>query len=140
MSANENEMAKTDGAVWAGRILTGLLVAFLLVDAVMKLVPTAPVIETSAQMGWPTEISGLRMLGVVLLLSTLLYAIPRTSILGAVLLTGYLGGTVAIHVRIADPWFSHILFGVYLGILMWGGLYLRNEQLRELFPLKRAKG
>src|SRR5690349_5529080 len=111
MPANESEMAKTHRTVWAGRVLTGLVVAFLLLDGVMKLIPAAPVIETSAQMGWPTEVAGLRMLGGALLLSTLLYVIPRTSLLGAVLLTGYLGGTVAIHVRIADPWFSHILFG-----------------------------
>ena len=139
MSANENEMAKADWTVWAGRILSGLVVVFLLLDGAMKLIPAAPVIETSAQMGWPTEVSDLRTLGGVLLLSTLLYAIPRTSILGAVLLTGYLGGAVATHVRIHDPLFSHVLFGVYIGIMLWGGLYLRDRNLRDLFPLKRTE-
>lgn len=137
MSANGNGKTGPGWTVWAGRVLSGLVIAFLLMDGVMKLIPAAPVIETSAQMGWPTDVTGLRMLGIVLLVSTLLYAIPRTSFLGAVLLTGYLGGAVATHVRIADPWFSHILFGVYVGILMWSALYLRSSQLRDLFPLKR---
>ncbi len=138
MSANWSGKPKADWKVWTGRVLSGLVVAFLLLDGFMKLIPATPVIETSAQMGWPTEVTGLRMLGVVLLASTLLYAIPRTSILGAVLLTGYLGGAVATHVRIHDPLFSHVLFGVYIGLLLWGGLYLRNRQLRELLPLRRA--
>jgi hypothetical protein len=138
MSANWSGKTKAGWTVWTGRVLSGLVIAFLLLDGVMKLIPAAPVIETSAQMGWPTEVTGLRMLGVVLLLSTLLYAIPQTSILGAVLLTGYLGGAVATHVRIHDPLFSHVLFGVYIGIMMWGGLYLRNRQLRDLLPLQRT--
>jgi hypothetical protein len=77
------------------------------------------------------------MLGILTLVSTVLYALPRTSVLGAILLTGYLGGAIATHLRIGSPLFTHILFGVYLGLMVWGGLYLRDERLRALLPLRR---
>jgi hypothetical protein len=95
----------------------------------------APVIHTFEQLGLPVALSV--PLGVILLSSTLLYAIPRTSILGAILLTGYLGGAVLTHVRVGDPLFSHALFPVYLGMLMWFALYLRDARLRALIPVKR---
>lgn len=98
----------------------------------------APVIETTGALGWPTDATSVRGLAAVLLVSTLLYAWPRTSILGAVLLTAYLGGAVATHVRVGSPLFSHVLFGVYLGVFVWGGLYLRNASLRALFPFKEG--
>jgi hypothetical protein len=123
-------------ALWAGRVLSGLAVAFFAMDAGMKLANLPVVAETSAQLGWPSDPGTIRMLGVVLLGSTLLYAIPRTSVLGAILLTGYLGGAVATHVRVGSPLFSHVLFGVYLGIIVWGGLWLRDPRLRALLPLK----
>lgn len=118
----------------AGYGLTGLCVLFLFMDAGMKLMRLPIVLETTTQIGWPT--SSVVPLGVVLLASTLLYLFPRTSILGAVLLTGYLGGAVATHVRINSPLFTHTLFGVYVGIIMWAGLYLRDPALRSVFPLR----
>ena len=120
--------------LWAGRILSGLVVLFLIPDAMIKFIKPAPVVEAFAHLGLPLGISF--TLGILLLLSTVLYAIPRTSVLGAILLTGYLGGAVATHLRVGDPLFSHILFPVYLGILLWLGLYLREERLRALIPLR----
>ncbi len=120
---------------WTGLALSGLAIAFLLMDASMKLMRLPIVLKTTAELGWP--VSSVLALGVVLLGATTLYAIPRTSVLGAVLLTGYLGGAVATHVRIESPLFSHILFGVYIGLLVWGGLYLRDARLRALFPLRK---
>ena len=123
---------KTSGSMWTGRILTGLVIAFLIMDGSMKLVPAQVVIDTTRDLGWPTDAGTLRTLGAILLASTLLYAVPRTSMIGAILLTGYFGGAVATHMRIGSPAFTHTLFGVYLGVLMWLGLYLRNPTLRSL--------
>lgn len=122
-------------ALWTGRVLSGLVIVFLLFDAVIKLIPLDVVVETSRQLGIPTNLAV--TLGVLTLLGTLLYAYPRTSVLGAILLTGYFGGAIYVHVRAGSPLFSHTLFGVYLGILLWGGLYLRDERLRLIFPWRR---
>ena len=122
-------------ALWTGRVLSCLVIVFLLFDAVIKLIPLDVVVETSRQLGIPTNLAV--TLGVLTLLGTLLYAYPRTSVLGAILLTGYLGGAIYVHVRAGSPLFSHTLFGVYLGILLWGGLYLRDERLRLIFPWRR---
>lgn len=119
--------------VWAGRILSGLPVLFLLLDAVMKFVKPAPVVETTVGLGYPESV--IVGLGAVLLASTVLYAIPRTSVLGAILLTGYLGGAVATHVRVGGPLFS-IIFPVIFGVLIWGGLWLRDSRLRALLPMR----
>ena len=116
--------------LWAGRILSGLIVTFLLVDGVMKSMKARVAVEGTIQLGYPESV--IVWLGIVLLACTLLYAIPRTSILGAILLTGYLGGAVATHVRVGDPLFSHAFFPVYLGVLLWGGLLLRDNRLRAL--------
>jgi hypothetical protein len=94
------------------------------------------VAEASAQLGWPADRGTVTLLATLLLGSTLLYAIPRTSVLGAILLTGYLGGAVATHVRVGSPLFSHVLFGVYLGVIVWAGLWLRDPRLRALIPLR----
>ena len=115
--------------------MTCLMIAFLLFDSVSKLVLEHHVVEATTQIGYPLET--IRPLGIICLACTILYAIPRTSIIGAVLLTGYLGGAIASKVRIEDPLFSSVLFGVYFGILVWGGLYLRDERLRALIPLRR---
>ena len=123
-------------ALWTGRILSGLVVAFLLFDGAIKLIPLDIVITTSRELGIPTEFA--RALGVLTLLGAALYAFPRTSVLGAILLTGYLGGAIWTHMRIGSPLFSHTLFGVYLGLMIWGGLWLRNATLRELIPLQRG--
>jgi hypothetical protein len=119
-------------ALSAGLVLSGIVIAFLVMDATMKLLALPVVTQTSAAIGWPDDAGTARLLGALLLSITALYALPRTSILGAILLTGYLGGTVATHARISSPLFTHILFGVYLGVLAWAGLYLRNRKLRAL--------
>ena len=123
------------GRLWTGRIMSALPALFLFMDAVGKLVKPAPVVEGTVQLGYPESV--LLGLGIVLLACTVLYVIPRTAILGAILLTGYLGGAVATHVRVGNPLFTHVLFPVYLGVLIWGGLYLRDERLRALIPLRR---
>lgn len=122
------------GALWAGRIMSGLVIVFLLMDGAMKLIPLDVVVTTSQQMAIPLDI--IRTLGVLTLLGTLLYAYPRTAVLGAIFLTGYLGGAVYAHFRLADPLFTHTLFGVYLGLLIWGGLYLRDPRVRALIPFR----
>jgi hypothetical protein len=118
--------------VRTGYALSGVVALFLLLDATMKLIEIPIVLETTAELGWP--IGSVRPLGLVLLLLTALYVLPRTSLLGAILLTGYLGGAVATHARVASPLLSHTLFGVYVGALAWAGLYLRDERLRALLP------
>jgi len=121
-------------ALWAGRVISTLIVLFLTFDGVIKLIPLAIVPETMAQLGYPSDLA--RILGVLTLACTALYAIPRSSMLGAILLTAYLGGAVATHVRVGSPLFTHTLFGVYLGVLAWGGLFLRDERLRALIPMR----
>jgi ABC-type transport system involved in cytochrome c biogenesis permease component len=91
--------------------------------------------ETMIKLGYPSELS--LTLGIITLICVALYLVPRTAVLGAILLTGYLGGAVATHVRVGDPLFSHILFPVYIGILVWGGLYLRDYRVANLIPLRR---
>ena len=125
----------SNGAIWTGRVLSGLVIAFLLADGAMKLVPLDVVVQTHEQLGIPAHLA--RTLGVLTIACTVLYAIPRTAVLGAILLTGYLGGAMAIHLRAGSPVFTHLLFGLYLGLMVWCGLYLRNERLRALIPLIR---
>ncbi|MGI8771299.1 MAG: DoxX family protein [Acidobacteriaceae bacterium] len=120
--------------LWTGRVLSALIVAFLALDAVMKFVKPPPVVEAFAHLGWPISLS--IVLGIVLLACTAIYAIPRTSVLGALLLTGYLGGAVATHLRIGDPFVSHALFPIYMGVLVWTGIFLRDDRLRALIPLR----
>ena len=121
--------------LWAGRIISGLVVVFLLFDGAIKLVPLDVVITTSQELGIPTQLA--RTLGVLTLTCTLLYAFPRTAVLGAILLTGYIGGAIYVHVRAGSPMFSHTLFGLYLALLAWGGLWLRDARLRALIPWQR---
>ena len=117
-----------------GLVLSGLAVAFLTMDGVMKLLVLPVVVKASGEIGYSADL--LRPLGLLLLVLTALYALPRTAILGAILLTGFLGGAVASHYRHHDPMASHVLFGVYVGVLVWGGLYLRDSRLRALLPLR----
>src|SRR3954468_20846297 len=123
-------------ALWAGRIISGFVVLFLLVDAGFKLIRPlpAPAVEAFGKLGYPVEFAS--GIGILLLSCVALYLIPRTSVLGATLLTGYLGGAVASHIRVGNPWFSHALFPVYIGLLVWGGLYLRDQRLRALVPFR----
>ena len=120
-----------------GRVLSGLVIVFLLFDGAIKLVPWPVVTETMDRMGYGSSESLARTLGVITVACTVLYAIPPTSILGAILLTGYLGGAMASHVRIGSPLFTHTLFGLYLGLMLWGGLWLRDRSLRDLIPWRR---
>jgi DoxX-like family len=118
----------------AGYALTTLAVLFLLMDSVMKLLAVPIVLQSIAELGYPASASFARTLGLVLLIATLSYLHPRTAKLGAVLLTAYLGGAVATHVRVGSLLFTHTLFGVYVGLIVWGGLWLRDARLRALFP------
>jgi len=118
---------------WAGRIMSGLPALFLLMDGSMKLYKPRAVVEATVQMGYPE--SAIVGLGAALLLSTLLYLLPRTAILGAILLTGYLGGAVASQVRVSAVLFN-IIFPVLIGALLWGGLWLRDRRLQALIPVR----
>jgi hypothetical protein len=118
------------GQRWTGRILSGLVVAFLLFDAAGKLMKVAPVVEGTVKLGYPE--STVLPIGVLLLVGVALYAIPRTSVLGAIYLTAYLGGAVATHFRVGSPLTTHVLFPVYVAALLWGGLALRNPRLLAL--------
>ena len=122
----------SSGLVWTGRALSGLVALFLLFDGAIKLVPLQVVIDTVVPLGWSADPVTWRALGIVLIASTLLYVYPRTAFLGAVLITAYLGGAVATHVRVGSPLFSHSLFGVYVGIALWAGLWLRDPRIRAL--------
>ncbi len=124
-------------ACWSGRVLSGLVIVFLLFDGAIKLVPWPIVTETMDKMGYGSSESFARTLGIITIVCTVLYAVPPTSILGAILLTGYLGGATASHVRIGCPLFSHVLFGLYLGLMVWGGLWLRDPTLRNFIPFRR---
>jgi DoxX-like protein len=119
--------------LWTGRILCTLAILFLLMDGVMKLFNPRPVVEGMTRLGYPLNLAA--TIGIILLICVLLYAIPQTSILGAILLTGYLGGAVASQLRVGGPLFSYVLFPVYLGVLIWAGLCLRDSRLRALIPL-----
>lgn len=119
--------------MWAGRIVSWLIALFLLLDGVAKLFKPAPVVEGTVKLGYPESV--ILPLGIVLIACTILYLLPRTAVLGAILLTGYLGGAVATHVRAGDGAFG-VIFAVVFGVLVWLGLYLRDQRLRELLPLR----
>src|SRR5688572_25590982 len=125
--------AFSSGRIWTGRIASFLPALFLLVDAIMKFIKPAVVVDTTVQLGYSESV--IVPLGVVLLLSTILYLIPRTSVLGAILLTGYLGGAVATHVRVGGG-VGSIVFPVVMGVLIWAGLYLRDHRVRALVSLQ----
>ncbi len=121
---------------WTSYIMSALVILFMLMDSIMKFVKPPEVIEGTLDLGFTEQ--HLPVIGTLGLISTLLYVFPRTSILGAILLTGYFGGAVATHLRLNNPLFTHTLFTVYFGVLIWGGLWLRNSKLRELLPLSRS--
>jgi hypothetical protein len=120
------------GRVWTGRFISGLVALFLLMDGGLRMIGFAPYVEGTVQVGFAAHLAP--WIGLALFASTTLYLIPRTAVLGAILVTGYLGGAVATQVRLQDPWF---LFPVLFGVLAWGGLYLRDDQIRALIPLRR---
>jgi hypothetical protein len=127
--------AASKAGLWIGRVMTTLFVLFMLMDSSIKLVPLRPVVETLTRMELPVSMA--RPIGTIELVSLALFLWPRTAVLGAVLYTGIFGGAIASHWRLGDPLFSHTLFGVYLGALMWGGLWLRDERLRAIMPWRR---
>ena len=124
----QNKVSKT--RLWISYIMSGLVVLFMLMDSIMKFVKPPEVVDGTLALGFGQE--HIVIIGILGLIPTLLYIFPRTSILGAILLTGYFGGVVATHLRLNNPLFTHTLFTVYFGILIWGGLWLRNRKLREL--------
>jgi hypothetical protein len=129
---------KTTSRPWVGYIVSGLAILFLLFDSIVKVLKLDMAVEGTVELGYPE--STVVGIGLTALICTIIYMIPRTAVLGAVLLSGYLGGAIATHVRIGNPLFSHVLFPVYLALLIWGGLYLRDRSLRLLIPLRRQDG
>jgi hypothetical protein len=119
------------GAIWTGRVLSGLAVLFLTFDAAIKLIALPPAVEATGQLGYP--LSSLFSIGLIELACLIVYLIPRTAFVGAVLWTGYLGGAIASHLRLADPLFSHTLFPIYIAALLWVGLWLRDRRVNALF-------
>jgi hypothetical protein len=137
MSTIAGTAAVSKPALLTGRVLSGLVIVFLLFEGAIKLVPWPIVTETMDRIGYGSSETLARTLGVITVACTVLYAIPPTSFVGAILLTGYLGGAMASHLRIGSPLFSHTLFGFYLGLMIWGGLWLRDRRLRALLPFQR---
>jgi hypothetical protein len=136
MPSNSQASWRSKTMLWTGWIMSGIVLLFLLFDGISKLMLVLPVVEATTQIGFPQDL--VRPIGLIGLACAFLYAVPRTAILGAILMTGLLGGAIASHLRLEDSLFSHVLFGVYVGILAWGGLYLRDDQLRALIPFRRA--
>ena len=133
-TARATAPAASKALTWAGWGLTGLAALFMTFDIAIKLVDLQIVRDTLVQLGYPPELG--RTIGVIELICLALSLNPRTSVLGAVLFTGVMGGAIATHMRVGDPLFSHVLFGVYLGAALWGGLWLRDARLRALFPVR----
>jgi DoxX-like family len=125
--------------LWIGRVLTGVFALFMLGASIAPKLLRLPIAEeTMAQLGWPSGYAF--MIGLVELACLVLYLVPLTSVLGAVLMMGLLGGAMATQIRAGSPLFSHILFSLYLGLFMWGGLWLRDSRLRALFPISNSRG
>jgi hypothetical protein len=127
-------IAPTTRSRWTGRVLSGIPVLFLAFDVAIKLAGVPAVAEASEKLGLPADLAP--ALALLLASCLALYLVPRTAVLGAVLLTGYLGGAVLTHVRVGDPLFSHTLFPVYIGALLWTGLYMRDARVRRLFAAR----
>jgi hypothetical protein len=123
-------------ALWAGRILSGIAVLFLLFDAGVKVLQLPVAVQGTSELGYPGSV--VLGLGIVQLVCLVVYLVPQTSVSGAVLWTGYLGGAVATHVRVGHPLFSHTLFPVYVAGLLWAGLWLRDQRLRAVLPVRRT--
>jgi hypothetical protein len=134
MQSAKTAVQESRKMLWTGYILSGLVTAFMLFDATIKIMRLPAALEGTGRLGYPVSV--VMPLGVVLLVCTVLYAIPRTTILGAILLTGYLGGAVATNVRVSNPLLGFTLFPVYIGVLLWAGLFFRDPRVRELIPLR----
>lgn len=134
MESRETATGVSSRRLWAARVISALAVLFLLFDAVIHIMRIGPVDKGFVDLGYAASLAV--PLGIIELICVILYVIPRTSVLGAVLLTGYLGGAVATNVRVGAPLFSHVLFPVYVGVFLWAGLYLRDNRLRAVFPVR----
>ena len=142
MIASERLAVPVDGAAQqstrtaakAGRVCTGLAALFLAFDTALKVLKLQPAVEGTIALGYPVD--SVLWIGLIELVCLVLYLVPRTSVLGGLLLTGYLGGAVATHVRISNPLLTHTLFPIYVALVLWGGLYLREQRLRALVPLR----
>lgn len=134
LKIQQTKKAYSNVALWTGRVISILTVLFLLVDAIMKVLNAAQSVEGSVQLGWPAN--GVQGLGLILLVCTILYIMPRTAPLGAILLTGYLGGATAVMFRAAIPGHPY-LFPVIFGVFVWAGLFLRDEKIRTLIPFRK---
>jgi hypothetical protein len=135
MSSTAAQHSVSKAALWIGRSMSILVVLFFLLDGVMKLFKPAPVVEATEKLGYQQSV--IVPLGIILIACTVLYMIPRSAVLGAILLTGYLGGAVASHLRAGDDLFP-ILFPVVFGLLAWGGLYLRDPRIRDVVPMRKS--
>jgi len=133
VQADAQPVAVSKKRLWTGRAMSGLAILFLIFDGVTKAIKVPAVLKASAQLEYPVGL--IPLIGIILLVCTLLYAIPRTSVLGALLLTGYLGGAVAAQLRIGNPVFETV-FPILFALLVWGGLYLRENRLRALIPFR----
>jgi hypothetical protein len=134
MAENSPPTSPSKAQIWTGRVLSAIIVLFLTMDAAGKFMMPKPVVDASEHLGLPLAFT--HNLGFILLFCIVLYVIPQTSILGAILLVGYYGGAVCTHLRVGDPLFTHALFPVYFGIITWLGLYLRDTRLRALVPFR----
>jgi hypothetical protein len=128
-------MTTSSTTIWIGRVLSALAILFLTFDSVIKLLELPVAIQGTTELGYPESV--VFGIGLVQLVCLVLYVVPQTSVFGAILFTGYLGGAIATHVRIGSPLFTHILFPIYVAILLWGGLYAREPRLRSLIPIRR---
>ena len=128
-------MTTTPNTIWIGRILSELAILFLSFDTIVKVLRLPVAIEGTTQLGYPE--STVFVIGIIQLVCLVLYVIPQTSVFGAILFTGYLGGAIATHLRIGSPLFTHILFPIYVAVLIWGGLYAREPRLRAMVPIRR---
>jgi hypothetical protein len=124
-------------ALWGGRVMSGIACLFLAFDASMKVLQVPEAVKGTVELGYPEGV--LLWLGIVQVVCLVVYLVPRTAVLGAVLWTGYLGGAIATHVRLQHPWASHVLFPVYVAVLLWGGLWLRDRALRGVLPLRARR-
>ena len=128
-------MTTTPKTIWIGRVVSALAILFLSFDTIVKVLRLPVAIEGTTQLGYPE--STVFVIGIIQLVCLVLYVIPQTSVFGAILFTGYLGGAIATHLRIGSPLFTHILFPIYVAVLIWGGLYGREPRLRAMVPIRR---
>ena len=135
ITAGEISTQRTGVKIWIGRVLSGLAILFLLSDSIPKILKAQYVMQASAKFGYPTQY--IPAIGITLLVLTILYVIPRTSIFAAILLTGYLGGAVEANLRTFSPFFSNTLFPVYFAVFVWGGIYLRDDLIKQFIPFRK---